>query len=254
MKKTKTMVVGFPLYDGVTLMDFCGATDVFAFPRSAEAAFIPIWLAAEKKPVITSEGTYVYPNYSFTEKHPQIDLLFVPGGTVAGVTGIMFNETYQSFIKKTATTATWVGSVCVGAFILAAAGLLKKCSATTYWSQVPNLALLKKKFNLKIPRGNPRGIVDKKRKIFTGGGISSSIDLALMLLEAIKGKAYAQSSQLYMQYAPRPPVHAGDPEQAPKKLVKKILQEQAGYTAAYYAAVQKILQQKTPAGKIVNRK
>ena len=241
--KIKTMVVGFPLYDGVTLMDFCGATEVFAFPREAVPAFIPIWLAAEKQPVKTSEGLYICPNYSFNEPYPPIDILFVPGGNIAGISTAMFDETYISFIKKNAATASWTGAVCVGAFILAAAGILKDCRATTYWSQVDNLALLKKKLNLKIPKNNPRGVMDKKRKVFTGGGISSSVDLALMLLENIKGKAYAQSSQLNIQYAPNPPVHAGDPEQASKKLVQKTLKEQAPVTAAYYALVQKILQQ-----------
>lgn len=250
-KKVRPIVVGFPLYEGVTLVDFAGATEVFSFTNGR---FTPIWFANEKKPVPTSEGAAVFPHYSFHEKHPKIDILFIPGGGAPGVCNAMFNKEYQAFIKKTAVRAQWVGSVCVGAFILAAAGLLKDCKATTYWSQVPNLALLSKKLNLRVPKGNPRGIIDKKRKIFTGGGISSSIDLALMLLEAIKGKTYAETSQLYMQYAPRPPIHAGDPEQAPKKLVKKILQEQAGYTAAYYAAVQKILQRKTPARKIVNSK
>ena len=239
----KPLYVGFPLYDDVTLMDFCGATEVFAFPPGPDAAFIPVWLAAEKKPVKTSEGTHVFPTYSFKEKHPHIDILFVPGGGAGGVSNAMFDKDFQAFIKKTAAGATWVGSVCVGAFILAAAGLLKDCKATTYWSQIPNLALLKKKFNLKIPKGNPRGIIDDKKKIFTGGGISSSLDLALMLVEKIKGKTYAETSQLYIQYAPNPPVHAGDPEQAPKKLVAKLEHEGTAYNKIYYDAVQKILQQ-----------
>ena len=123
--RIKTLVVGFPLYDQVTLMDFCGATEVFAFPPAAEPAFVPIWLAAEKKPIKTSEGTFVYPQYSFSERHPAIDILFVPGGKADGVTTVMFDDTFQSFLKKTAADASWIGSVCVGAFILAAAGLLK---------------------------------------------------------------------------------------------------------------------------------
>ncbi|MBS1511885.1 MAG: DJ-1/PfpI family protein [Bacteroidetes bacterium] len=237
------MYVGFPLYDDVTLMDFCGATEVFAFPPGPDAAFIPIWLAEEKRPIKTSEGTFVYPQYTFTEKHPHIDILFVPGGGAGGVTNAMFSPAFQQFLKQTAKNAGWVGSVCVGAFILAAAGLLKDCSATTYWSQVHNLSLLKKKFQLRIPRGNPRGVIDAKRKIFTGGGISSSLDLALMLIEKIKGKSYAETSQLYIQYAPNPPVHAGDPEQAPQKLVDKLIQEGQDYDKMYYNAVQKILHQ-----------
>ncbi len=239
-KKVRPIVVGFPLYEGVTLVDFAGATEVFSFTNGR---FTPIWFANEKKPVPTSEGAAVFPHYSFHEKHPKIDILFIPGGGAPGVCNAMFNKEYQAFIKKTAVRAQWVGSVCVGAFILAAAGLLKDCKATTYWSQVPNLALLSKKLNLRVPKGNPRGIIDKKRKIFTGGGISSSLDLALELVETILGKGYAQQAQLFIQYAPVPPVHAGDPQQAPKRLVEKVLKEEAAYNAIYHNAVLKLLQQ-----------
>src|SRR5882757_1992235 len=244
MKKTsKVLTVGFPIYDDVTLVDFCGATEVFSFPPGPENAFKPIWLAAEKRPITTSEGLHVFPNYTFKEKHPHIDILFIPGGGTGLINNAMFNKDVQDFIKKTAPKADWVGSVCTGAFILAASGFLKDCKATTYWSQIPNLALLKKKLKLTIPKGNPRGVIDKKRKRFTGGGISSALDLALMLLEEIKGKAYAQNAQLYIQYAPNPPVHAGDPEQAPKKLVDQQLHDGIAYTKTYTDAVEKLLQQ-----------
>jgi cyclohexyl-isocyanide hydratase len=244
MKTTnKVLTVGFPIYDGVTLVDFCGATEVFSFPAGPDNAFKPIWLAAEKKQILTSEGLYVYPNYSFKEKHPPIDILFIPGGGSDLIANAMFDKAFQDFVKKTAASATWVGSVCTGAFILAASGYLNNCSATTHWSQIDNLKLLSKKLKLKVPKGNPRGVIDMKRKIFTGGGISSSLDLALMLVEKIKGKTYAQSSQLFIQYAPNPPVHAGDPEQAPKKLLQQIIKDTASYSEQYTKAVEKLLQQ-----------
>lgn len=242
MKKEKVLTVGFPLYDDVTLVDFCGASEVFASP-GAGGAFNVIWLAAEKKPIQTSEGLHVYPNYTFTEKHPPIDILFIPGGGTGLIDNAMFNKEVQAFIKRVATKAEWVGSVCTGAFILAATGLLRDCKATTYWSQIPNLALLKKKLNLTIPKGNPRGVIDAKKKMFTGGGISSSLDLALMLVEKIKDKGTAQGAQLGIQYAPNPPVHAGDPEQAPKKLVAEQLKDGAAYSKAYEQAVEKLLTQ-----------
>jgi cyclohexyl-isocyanide hydratase len=233
------MVVGFPLYDGVTLMDFVGATDVFAV---AYGNFIPIWLAEEKRPVKTSAGTLVYPNYSFTDAHPPIDILYIPGGHADGViNNAMFDATYQNFIKATAAGAQWVGSVCVGAFILAAAGLLNNCTVTTYWSQLDNLRLLGNYCNIKIPEGYPRGIIDEQQKRFTGGGVCSSVDLALMLVEKIKGKWMAEASQLYVQYAPDPPVHTGDPATTPPALLKQVLISQADSTKLYYDAVQCLL-------------
>jgi cyclohexyl-isocyanide hydratase len=233
------LVVGFTLYDGVTLMDFVGATDVF---NVAYGNFTPIWLAEEKRPVKTSAGTFIYPNYSFTDAHPPIDILYVPGGNAAGViNNAMFNQTYQNFIKTTAAGAKWTGSVCVGAFILAAAGLLNNCTVTTYWSQLNNLRLLDEYCNINIPEGYPRGIIDEKQKRFTGGGIASSVDLALMLVEKISGKWMAEASQLYVQYAPDPPVHTGDPAEAPQALLKQVMISQAGITSLYYDAVQRLL-------------
>jgi cyclohexyl-isocyanide hydratase len=235
----KPMVVGFPLYDGVTMMDFVGASDVF---NVAYGNFTPIWLAEKKQPVKTSAGTFVYPNYSFADAHPVIDILYVPGGHADGViNNAMFNETYQSFIKNAAAGAQWVGSVCVGAFIVAAAGLLHNCTATTYWSQLNNLSLLTNDYNIKIPEGYPRGVIDEKQKRFTGGGISSSVDLALMLVEIINGKWMAEASQLSIQYAPNPTVNTGDPAQAPPSLLKDVLISQAGATKQYYNAVQRLL-------------
>jgi cyclohexyl-isocyanide hydratase len=236
---TKPLVVGFPLYDGVTLMDFTGATDVF---NVAYGNFIPIWLAKEKRPVKTSAGTFVYPNYSFADTYPPIDILYVPGGNAAGVIdNAMFNTTYQNFIKTTAAGAQWTGSVCVGAFILAAAGLLNNCTVTTYWSQLNNLRLLENYCNIKIPEGYPRGIIDEQQKRFTGGGVSSSVDLALMLVEKIKGNRMAEASQLYIQYSPDPPVHTGDPADAPPALLKQVLISQAASTKLYYDAVQRLI-------------
>jgi cyclohexyl-isocyanide hydratase len=236
--KIKTRYVGFPLYDDVTLVDFVGATEVFSFTNSL---FTPVWFAAEKKPIKTSEGGLVFPHYTFKEKHPHIDILFVPGGGGGGVSNAMFNKDIQDFIKKTAATAEWVGSVCTGAFVLAASGVLQNCEATTYWSQIPNLKLLKDKYKLKFPKGYPRGVIDSKAKRFTGGGISSSIDLTLELVEKLCGKKQAQSAQLSIQYAPKPPVNAGDPEQAPKWLVKQMLKDSKDYSKIYYDAVQKLL-------------
>lgn len=241
-ENTTPLVVGFPLYDGVTLMDFVGATDVFTV---AYGNFTPIWLAEEKRPIKTSAGTFVYPNYSFTDAYPHIDILYVAGGHADGViNNAMFNETFQTFIKSTAASAQWTGSVCVGAFILAAAGLLNNCTVTTYWSQLNNLRLLDSHCNITIPEGYPRGIIDEQQKRFTGGGVSSSVDLALMLVQKIKGNWMAEASELYIQYSPNPPVNTGSPQTAPPYLVKQVLISQESATKLYYDAVQRLLNDK----------
>lgn len=241
-KKSHTkIVVGFPLYDGVTLMDFVGATDIF---NSAKGMFTPLWLADKKRPITTSEGMTVVPQYGFKDNFPAIDVLFVPGGRAQQlIDNAMFSSTYQDFIKKTAATAKWTGSVCVGAYILAAAGLLNNCIVTTYWSQLNILALLKNKLNIKIPVGYPRAVIDTRNKRFSGGGVSSSVDLALALVEKLTVKRTAEFTQLFNQYAPNPPVHAGDPSQAAPRLVEAVLFAQEPYTKLYKAAVERLLEE-----------
>jgi cyclohexyl-isocyanide hydratase len=235
-----SLVVGFPLYDGVNALDFIGATEVFA---DTGGSFTPIWLAAEKRNIRTAAGNYVYPNYCFIDKHPAIDILFIPGGRgVDMINNAMFDQTYQDFIKLKATEATWHGSVCVGSFIMAAAGLLNNCRATTHWSQLENLKLLAEKYNLVIPPGYPRGLIDSEHKIFTGGGVSSSIDLALMLIEHIKQKSAAESAQLFIQYAPDPGIHSGDPSQASKATLESVTSQIAPLTKDFFDAVQRLLE------------
>jgi cyclohexyl-isocyanide hydratase len=232
---SSTITVGFPLYPGCTLLDFAGATQVFAYATGFEA----VWIAADRDPIPTTEGVSVMPNATF-EDHPPVDVLFVPGGGSDGVGAAMLDPVFQTWLKATAAQADWVGSVCTGAFIVSAAGLFDGCGATTYWSARPVLALFP---HVNLVPGYPRWYLDEEKKRFSGGGISSSIDLALKLVEIIAGRQAAQSSQLFVQYAPSPPVHAGDPTEASPELVISATQAQAGFTAGLVAATKQVLGQ-----------
>jgi len=229
------VTVGFPLYPGCTLLDFAGATQVFAYTPG----FRVVWIAATLDPVSTTESVSVMPNATFDD-HPPLSIVFVPGGGSDGVGAAMLDPTIQAWLKRVAGDAEWVGSVCTGAFILAAAGLLDGCQATTYWSARPVLALFP---DVSVVPGYPRWHLDEDRKRFSGGGISSSIDLALKLVDNIAGPQAAQTSQLFVQYAPSPPVHAGDPTEASPELVISVTQSQASFTAGLIAATNKVLGQ-----------
>jgi cyclohexyl-isocyanide hydratase len=223
--------VVFPLYDGCTLLDFAEATQVFAW-----AGFTPVWAAKTCDPIKTTEEVQVLPAATFGVLCDEpIEILFVPGG--GGKVGdAMLDPDFVKFIRDTGQRAKWAGSVCTGAFILAAAGLLDGFEATTYWSQRENLALFPK---ITVSAGYPRWVIHGNR--FTGGGVSSSIDLALELLSLISGPTASMTSQLFVQYAPDPPFASGDPSQAPPEITATVRRNQQGFTAAIRKAVEKVL-------------
>jgi cyclohexyl-isocyanide hydratase len=217
-----TWTVGFPLYPDCTLVDFAGATQIFAFADG----YTPVWLAKTLDPVPTTEGVSVMPNHAFDDPEaPQVDLLFIPGGG-DGVAAMMQDEQYLDFLRRTAATAQMVGSVCSGAFLAATAGLLDGYRVTTYWSLRENLALFP---DLEVVDGYPRWEIHGDR--FTGGGISSSLDLALELVNVLSGPEASQRSQLSNQYAPHPPFDSGDPSTAPEELTAEVLKGQASFIA-----------------------
>ena len=220
----------FPLYQGCTLLDFAGATQVFAF-----AGVTPVWLAASREPINTTEGVQVVPGGTFDDPGGEIDIVFVPGGGDA-VSKAMLDKTLVGFVREAGTAASWAGSVCTGAFILAAAGLLDGYEATTYWSQRENLALFPK---IKVSAGYPRWVIHCNR--FSGGGVSSSIDLALELVSLISGPTASMTAQLSIQYAPDPPFNSGDPAQAPPEVTAKVLKSQKKFTAKIRKSVEKLV-------------
>jgi cyclohexyl-isocyanide hydratase len=223
--------VVFPLYDGCTLLDFAGATQVFAF-----AGFTPVWAAKTRDPITTTEHVQVMPGATLDSLRSEpVEILFVPGGG-GKVADTMFDPGFVGFVRDTGQRAKWAGSVCSGAFILAAAGLLDGFEATTYWSQRENLALFPK---VRVSAGYPRWVIHGNR--FTGGGVSSSIDLALELLSLTSGPTASMTAQLFVQYAPGPPFASGDPSQAPPEITETVRKNQEGFTAAMRQAVEKVI-------------
>jgi cyclohexyl-isocyanide hydratase len=223
--------VVFPLYEGCTLLDFAGATQVLAW-----AGFDAVWAAKTTEPIKTTENVRVLPAATFDALHEKpVEILFVPGGGEK-VGDAMLDPVFVKFVRDTGQRATWAGSVCTGAFILAAAGLLDGFEATTYWSQRENLALFPK---ITVSAGYPRWVIHGNR--FTGGGVSSSIDLALELVSLISGSTASMATQLFVQYAPEPPFASGDPGQAPPEVTATVRKDQEGFTAAIRKAVEEFL-------------
>jgi cyclohexyl-isocyanide hydratase len=117
----------------------------------------------------------------------------------------------------------YVTSVCTGALVLGAAGLLKGYKATTLWNVRDVLPLM----GAKLTKG--RVVQDRNR--ITGGGVTAGIDFGLTLCALLKGRVEAERVQLTIEYAPAPPFNAGEPETAPKAIVERLLTARAPVTA-----------------------
>ena len=126
-------------------------------------------------------------------------MLWVPGGAPDALKRELAQGTYIKYLKQQ-SGATWICSVCEGAILLAASGLLDNHLVTTHWAFIPCLA----KYKVKVAQGFPRFVRDGNR--LTGGGISSGLDEAFKLVELLTNYETAQGVQQTTQYYPCPPV------------------------------------------------
>ncbi len=186
--------VGIFLFEGVELLDFTGPAEVFVVAR--EARLFRVFTVAEaKRPVKTMGDVEVTPNHDF-EDAPAFDVLVVPGGAMRNVTarGI-------EWIKAASGKARITMSVCMGALLLAKAGLLEGLEATTHhwgFDQLQRLAP-----TCRVVRG-PR-FVDAGR-IVTTAGVTAGIDGALHVVERLHGaEAAAWTAKEWMEHPTPPP-------------------------------------------------
>lgn len=152
---------------------------------------------------------------------PQLDVLHVPGGP--GQEALMDDDEVLDWIRRQAAGARSVFSVCTGALICGAAGLLRGRRATTHWASFHLL-----EFFGAIPV-DERVVVDGSW-VFAAG-VTAGIDGALRLAAELRGEAAAQAIQLYMAYAPEPPFDSGGPETAPPAILAQARDDLKGITA-----------------------
>lgn len=198
------MRILIPLYQQFDLLDVCGPSEMFNW------ADYTVDLVAEVPGQVTANNGFKLhvPNGLPAQARPY-DALWVPGGSPAQLNRIIEDPQlrYLRFIAMQAVQSTWVCSVCEGALLLAAAGLLNDYQATTHWAFTP--FLMQSYPAVKIADGHPRFVVDRNR--LTGGGISSGLDEALQLIAMLSGETLAQSVQQTTQYYPDPPVSSDIP-------------------------------------------
>jgi cyclohexyl-isocyanide hydratase len=186
----KKYSIGMLLFPNLTLQDFAGPYDVFI-----RAECFTVYTVSENTlPIQVEGGLVLQAQYAF-EDCPPIDILFVPGGR--GITPLLRNRTYLSFLETRSHQAEYITAVCTGSLLLASAGLLSGYKATTHWRSIPLL----KMFNVEVVEER----VVKDRNRITGGGITAGIDFGLQLTAWLGGENIARTIQLLLEYAPEPP-------------------------------------------------
>ena len=191
--------IGFLLFDDLTQLDFTGPLQVLNRIPGAS-----IYLVAKAAgPVRTDCGPFILADTGFGDC-PQLDLICVPGGW--GVDAAMEDEATLAFLRRQAANAQFITSVCTGAFVLGAAGLLAGRKATTHWRYHPALV----HFGAEPVAAR----VVRDGNLITGGGVTAGLDFALTIVKEVCGAALAEAIQLGLEYDPCPPVDSGTPDKA----------------------------------------
>jgi transcriptional regulator GlxA family with amidase domain len=208
-KEIKT--VGILLYDGYTNLDAMGPHQVLSELMGTKVFFV----AKKAGLVRNASGVKVQVERTFADT-PQLDILVIPGGLA---------ETYQ-LTKDTATLA-WISqidqksiyttSVCTGAWVLGATGVLKDKKATTHWY---GKQILAEEFgaNVQHERYTHDG------KYWTSAGVTAGMDMCLALVREIRGEAYTKAAMLDLEYDPLPPLKGGTDTNTEKPIVDMMRQ------------------------------
>lgn len=209
------MIIGIPVYDQVDMLDVTGPFEMF------DCAGFEVDLLAEKpgRKRFRSEGFTFDVERGFADTR-RYDAIWVPGGDPKALAMIIEDpkRTYLDFLITQSAYTSMTCSVCAGALLLAAAGLLDGYHATTHWAFIP--CFTERFPNVIVADGNPRFVLDRNR--LTGGGISSGLDEALMLIQLLQGTGAAQQVQQHTQYYPDPPVSSIIPSMPSQCLLPRV--------------------------------
>jgi cyclohexyl-isocyanide hydratase len=193
------LTIGFVIFPRLTQLDFTGPLQVLHRLPGARTEIV-----AKTRTPVASDCVAIVPTTTF-EDCPPLDVICIPGGD--GVRDAIEDDATIAFVRDHGARARYVTSVCTGAFVLGAAGLLRRKRATTHWA-----------YHHLLPRVGAIPVherVVRDGSTFTGGGVTAGIDFAFTLMAEIAGASVAQAVQLSLEYDPHPPFAAGTPALAP---------------------------------------
>ena len=196
-----TIHVKILAFDGMEALDFAGPFEVFTTAARMHQRLHPgsaAWsavrcVALTNGPVTARAGLRVLPDASFDDPAGIIDLLLIPGGVVDKS---MQSDPTLRWIRQSAATAGITASVCTGAFLLAASGVIRNERVTTHWEDVADL---RQQFPALQVQTDVRW-VDEGR-VVTSAGISAGIDMSLHLVARLGGEALAVRTARQMDFA-----------------------------------------------------
>lgn len=217
--------IGTLLFDGIDQLDVTGPFEVLSrLPNSTHRLY-----ALENRPIEDVMGLRILPNATIAEA-PHLDVLHIPGGP--GLEALMDERRVLDWTCSQAQGAVSILSVCTGALLLGAAGLLVGRHATTHWASHHLLPLFgAKAINQRIVRDGA---------FLFAGGVTAGIDGALQLAADLRGQASAEKIQLEIAYTPEPPFNSGTPESAPEEVLRAVRSSIEELTARRLATAKRI--------------
>lgn len=208
-----TVHIGFLLFPNLTQLDLTGPAQVLSRVPGARTHLV--WKTLDAVP--TDVGFSINPSITF-DACPQLDVLCVPGGF--GIEALLEDRETLDFLRRQGQQARYVTSVCNGALVLGAAGLLQGYRSACHWMWLPLLA----RFGAEPVA--ERIVRDRNR--ISGGGVTAGIDFGFALAAELAGEEAAKTIQLALEYDPQPPFNAGSPQGAGPEIVARLraLQEE----------------------------
>jgi cyclohexyl-isocyanide hydratase len=211
------LAIGSFIYPRMDQIDFTGPFAVLSRLPDSELHVMSL----DGGPIEDHKGLALTPQIAISEA-PPLDVLHVPGGP--GQEALMHDERVLSMIRRHADAGRTVFSVCTGALLCGAAGILRGRRATTHWSAFELLHYFG------ATPVDARVVVDGN--IVSAAGVTAGIDGALQLAALLRGEHAAQEIQLDIQYAPEPPFDAGSPQSAPREIVSAVKERYRPLTEA----------------------
>ena len=193
------MRIAYVVYPDFTGLDLVGPYEVISRWPDADVHFV----ASSAEPVRADRGLTVIPTDT-PDTMPQPDLIVVPGSQ--NPVPVLSDEVLIGWLRDAAPGCQWTASVCTGAGLYAAAGLLEGKKTTTHWGFRDNLRAM----GVEVVEDR---VVWQGTHI-SGAGVSAGIDMALALTDRVHGRELAESLQLLIEYDPQPPFDSGSPDKA----------------------------------------